>query len=714
MGLRNKIPVTIRPKGVSDAQDGSNAFPGAMVSLQNLVLAYHTANCFVPRPAAVKVVDFTGATPANPNGVISEMVVIGSRVYGMVSSAQFAGKDEPFCYDLLTNAFIPIAGVINALLPNSPNATGDWVPPVMRAITNTYILCTHPGFPGGAIPGVYFGWIDTSSYSQNVIGNTTNGSNVISSLYTTIGNSAPILQGVQPGQLITNVNFPAGTYVISCQNGTFSLNTTGNTTSGSNALSGIGSTAGVLPGMTVSGPGIPSGTYLLTVSGATATMSQNATATSAAAVALNFSGGGSITVSANATASVNTTSVTVSGGTPAAPRWGAGNFNSNSITTIPKCCYGFNSRAYMGSGPYLVYSDPLMPLQVSAASQALLIGDSTDITALAGVPLTSQLTGGVQQSMTVFKGAGTLWQVTGDAAADNFSVDGVSYVINGGSASDNLTINAVAGSVGTLAPRSIVGTPIGTMFMAVDGLRVLGLTGTLSEPLNTDGKGVAIPFLNALYPSRIVSAYAENIYRATVQDASQPGNPIVEYWFDINSGVWTGPHTLTTRAAQPYISGASFLVAPLSTNGQIWRSDAIPNYNSTFTDPNGNRLQCQYRTVLLPDNEQTHWNKVLQGTLAMSLNNSDVVNVSVDDDRGATLGAASFSGQASAATLWGGSTWGGGTWGASVSLLREYFLKFPNPLVFRQARVTASFQASAGQAIGNLYVAAQPVNMNDV
>jgi hypothetical protein len=611
----------------------------------------------------------------------------------MVSSAQFAGKDEPFCYDLGSNSFIAISGVTSALLPTSPNTTGDWVPPVMRAITNTYVVCTHPGFPGGAAPSPYFGWIDTSSYSQTVIGNITSGSNVIASLFTTVGNSAPILQGVQPGQLITGAGIPASTYVVSCVNGTFSLNTTGNTHA-STTLDGLASVAGVAPGMTVSGALFAPGTFVASISGTTVTLNQAALGT-ATGTPVNFAGGGSITMSANATATTNVETITITGGTPTAPRWGAGNLNTNPLTVVPKCCYGFNGRNYMGAGPFLVYSDPLMPLQVSAATQAVLVGDNTDITALAGVPLTSQLTGGIQQSITVFKGAGTLYQVTGDAAAGNF------------------LLNAVAGSVGTLAPRSIAGTPNGTTFLAVDGLRVLTLAGTLSEPLNVDGQGVATPFLNALFPSRIVAAYAENIYRATVQDGSQPGNPTSEYWFDINTKEWTGPHTITARAIQAYISGASFLLAPIGTNGQIWRSDAIPNFNSTYTE-NGARLQCAYRTVLLPDNQAARWNKVMQGTLVMSLANADFVNVEVDDDRGSTLGACVFNGQAAPASLWDGTTWGGGTWGAANSLLREYLLKFPNPLVFRQARVTATFQAAAGQSIGNLYVPVQPVNMNDV
>jgi hypothetical protein len=554
-------------------------------------------------------------------------------------------------------------------------------------------VVTHPGFPGGASPSPYFGWIDTSSYSQSVIGQITSGSNVITSLYTTVGNSAPILQGVQPGQLVTHADFPAGTYVISCSDGVFSLNTTGNTY-GTTTLDTLGSVVGVLPGMTVSGAMFAAGTYVVSVAGSSVTLNQAAIGT-ATGTAVNFSGGGSILVSNNATGTAANATVAITGGTPSAPRWGAGNFNTNPLTVVPKCCYGFNSRNYMGAGPYLVYSDPLMPLQVSLASQAVILGDNTDITALAGVPLSSQFVGGVQQAITVFKGAGPLWQITGDALTGNLSE------------------NQVEGSVGTLAPRSIVGVPNGLLFMAVDGLRLLGVTGSLSDPLNTEGRGVAIPFLNALYPSRIVAAFSENIYRVTVQDASQAGDPMSEYWLDITEKVWTGPHTLPCRAAQAYPAGGSFLVAPFNVNGQIWRSDAIPDYSSGSTE-NGSRLQCTYETVLLPDNQNSDWNKVMQSTLGMALANSDTVNVQAFDDRGNVLGACSFNGQAAAASLWGAFNWGSGTWGAAISLLREYFLNWPNPLVFRQARITATFPASPGQAIGNLYVPMQPVRMNDV
>jgi len=627
-------------------------------------------------------------------GFVSTALVIGSRVYGMVGSLTYAGKDEPFCYDLSTSAFVSISGVSSGLLPTSPATAGDWTPPTMAAVTNSTILVTHPGFAGGSSP--FFGWIDTSGFSSTVMkGNLTTGSPVIRSIYSTVGISDPILQGVQPGQAISGTGIPAGAYVISATTDGFTLSTQGDTVTGIATLTNVHSLTGVEAGMLITGPGIPAGAYIVSVDSATqVTMSANATAT-ANNVALVFSGGGTITMSANATATANIVALTLTGGTSAAPRWGAGNTNTNPLALVPTCTYGFNGRAYYGVGPYLVYSDPLNPMQVSLASQALVIGDSTSITALAGLPLTSQLTGGVQQSMTVFKGAGPVYQVTGDAATSD------------------LTQAVVNGSIGTLAPNTIAATPYGLAFIAIDGLRILQLSGTLSNPLGANGEGVATPFLNALYPSRMCAAYGESVYRVTVQDASVAGNPTYEYWLDIDAkeGGWTGPHTFPASFIAAWPAGVTFLMAPYGILGSLWQSDAIPRYDSVFVE-NGVRLQCRYTTSLLPDNQEGALNRVTQASLTAALASADTMLVSVIDDNGSTIGTSSFNGRAASSSTWGGGTWGTSVWGTGLSPLREYALRFEGPLFFRQASVDVSFGATSGQGIGNLYAKIQTLGLN--
>lgn len=686
MALRDARNIVFVPAGVTDSLDGTNAPPGSMRVLQNLVPSYGTRGVYTPRPAGTTAINFASI---NPNGIVSALVVVGTRAYGWVSSSTYPGKDKPFCYDLVNQNFVTLAGVTSALLPLAQASTGDWVPPVVCAVTNSLILFLHAGYTGGGNP--YFGWLDISSYSQTVIANTTSGSPILTGVVTTQGTSAPILQGVQPGQLVTGAGIPAGAYVVSCANGTFSLNTTGNVNA-TTTLSAVANTTGVIPGMSVSGPAFLAGTYVTNVSGATVTLNQ-AAITTATGTAVNFSGGGTITLSANATASNNVETVSVSGGTFSAPLWGAGNTNTNPLSQVPVAVAGFNGRAYFGLGPYLVYSDVLKPLQVSFASQALVIGDNTSITAIASVPLTSQLTGGVQQSLTVFKGAGALTQITGDAATANLSQ------------------NTVAGSVGTLAPNTISETPYGTAFIAIDGLRVLGLTGTLSEPIGSNGSGVVVPFLNALYPSRMASAYAEDIFRTTVQNAAAPGQPIYEYWFNFKTEEWTGPHTCPMRVIDPYPNGSSFIGAPWATNGVAWQSGVLPVSTSIYTE-NGAELTWTFQTSLLPDNHEGAFNKVMQTNIALAIYASDVLLVSAVDDKGATLDAVNVSGVSGAPSYWGSGVWGTALWGAAAPYLRELPVLWHQPLIFRQASISITGASSPGQQIGNIYAKVQSVGWN--
>ena len=206
MALRKVRPLTIRPTGLSDSEDGSNTFAGAMSSLQNLVPDPGDDKMWTCRPAAVKLTSFPGfITP----GFVSCLLVIGDICYGMLSTGRNVGNDEPFVYNIKTNNFYTVSGVNAANTPISPSAVGDWVPPVMAAV-GSKVIVTHPGFAGGA-SGYYFGWFDTTGFSDHPHTGTT----VLASR-TITGLSANVLQaGWTVGQIISD-NFgdiPANTYI---------------------------------------------------------------------------------------------------------------------------------------------------------------------------------------------------------------------------------------------------------------------------------------------------------------------------------------------------------------------------------------------------------------------------------------------------------------------------------------------------------------------
>src|ERR1700761_7798309 len=108
MPLRHAQAVTFRPSGLSDTADATNVSAGAMAILKDLVPDPSTPNQFVPRPAAVQATNFSGfTTPANGEALL----VVGDLAYGFIASARFAGKSEPFIFNIATGAFVTIGNV---------------------------------------------------------------------------------------------------------------------------------------------------------------------------------------------------------------------------------------------------------------------------------------------------------------------------------------------------------------------------------------------------------------------------------------------------------------------------------------------------------------------------------------------------------------------------------------------------------------------------
>ena len=171
MGLPGN-PLVWSPRGASDTLDSSTAFSGAMSTLQDLIPDPSTRDLWQCRPAAtvLSLLDGSGFSSGFSSGFgsgvfnqatfISALEVIGTRAYGMVSTARNPGQDEPFAYDIPTNTFITISGVTPINTPLSPAQQGEWNPPTL-ALVGTKIIVTHPGFTG--VSNAFFGVLDISN-----------------------------------------------------------------------------------------------------------------------------------------------------------------------------------------------------------------------------------------------------------------------------------------------------------------------------------------------------------------------------------------------------------------------------------------------------------------------------------------------------------------------------------------------------------------------
>lgn len=196
--------LTWRPKGASDAIDGANAFAGAMSVLSNLIPSPTTQQQWVPRPASTTVTSFAGFTsPAQ----LEALLVLGNMAYGIIATGAFAGKSQPFAYNLLTNVFQTITGQTAANLPTSAPPTGDWTPPIM-AVVGTRVVVTHSGFSGSH----KVGWLDVSGFTSASITGSTHSNTTVDTL-----SSNPITAGWKPGMSISSSvgDIPAGTTIVS-------------------------------------------------------------------------------------------------------------------------------------------------------------------------------------------------------------------------------------------------------------------------------------------------------------------------------------------------------------------------------------------------------------------------------------------------------------------------------------------------------------------
>jgi hypothetical protein len=264
------------------------------------------------------------------------------------------------------------------------------------------------------------------------------------------------------------------------------------------------------------------------------------------------------------------------------------------MTTPPTWVAQFNERLWFGINPIpsasssgvvslfipsVIFTDVLY-LNCTNANQALTFGNNLPLVAGHGLGLSNQL-GGIIQSLMVFQDDTNITQITGDAALNTLSV------------------NSLNVAVGTIAPRSIVSSPLGVMFLAQDGIRVIGFDANITPPIGLAGTGVIVPFENALYPTRINAACNGEVFRISLQREDAPGFPWQEFWYDLPRKVWSGPHTFPSTMID--IFEGNFLLAPQSALGELFVSDPVPNFTSIYRE-NGVLLTWLYQTVVIANN----------------------------------------------------------------------------------------------------------------
>jgi len=393
---------------------------------------------------------------------------------------------------------------------------------------------------------------------------------------------------------------------------------------------------------------------------------------------------------------------------PAAPTWVSSNTATHALPSVPTSVANFNNRAYFACANTLWYSDVLVPATMSNAGQSLTLGDTTAITASSGLPVSTS-SAGVVQALIIFKPF-QVWQITGDAA------------ITGSLSQNFLSLN-----VGCIVPRSIVQTPIGTIFIATDGPYVVTPLGSVF-PLTKDGtklvQDVQTPFQNIVNPSRAAAGFSGSIYRVCIDSVINGTMGTYDYWFDVTVRRWCGPQTWPVDAMT--VVGHYFIVSHRSTGAALYQSEFLADLNTQYTD-NGSALTVIMQSALFPKTQNINMKQVVESTIELSSQNSALAySVSALDDQNTILNNVNVS-TAGNVVVWGqgnaGMTWGASLWGAlwgfingsifwggsglkwSPANLQPYTYTIPwtGPIVFKKMAILVTSIATGRVSIGAFF-----------
>lgn len=529
----------------------------------------------------------------------------------------------------------------------------------------------------------------------------------------------PVAVALNKFIVITHVgfNYPSGNAFGGFDISGFTKSQSASVTSGLNVISGLPNTDGINVGYTITDTMgfIPAGTTITNKTPTSLTLSHTLTGTSASDM------------------------ITVAGGTDINPLWFAGNLAINPLPVKPTVVGTFSNRFYFGCGNALSWSDTLS-LAATAANQALFIGDITPIIAISPMSFSTTTTANLE-GLIVMKNNYTT-QITGDAALSN------------------LQANLISDEVGTAAARSLGLCPDGLRFMSVDGIRLIQLSGTMTDP----DPDLALPFIYSLYPSRVSAAFNNNTYRISTQNASPSviGAPFEEYWRDLKRQGWNGPHSFSQDLALPYKS--TFIIFNNSFSPSIWLADVVVNNTDNYLEVGtteyttedgvtlyvaedgiteyttsntgvvveytaedgvsiyvtedgsqdyiaeniaGVNMEFLLQTVPMTDFSNTYANTIMNSTLDMAVPSNGITYLfTAFNEIYSTICNAVFQAPPSQA-IWGQFIWGLATWGAIAFGLQPKTIAWPIPIVFNRLSLAISGNSSAGLKIGSFHIIAK-------
>jgi hypothetical protein len=368
---------------------------------------------------------------------------------------------------------------------------------------------------------------------------------------------------------------------------------------------------------------------------------------------------------------------------PAIPVWTATDTATNNLPSVPLAVSNFNNRAYFACTNTAAYTDVLDPLTRTSGTQALTIGDKSNIVAFNGLPIQTT-SSGIIQALVVFKGF-QVWQITGD------SVGGT------------LALNFMSLTTGTLAPRSVQQSPLGVYFAANSGPMVIDFFGILRNVTNSPQQqepDIYTPWQNFIEPSRVSAAYSADVYRISMQTVVLGAIVTNDYWFHEKRRRWTGPHTFTYDCASQHDD--HFILSTADLPGKLFHSFSFPKITSVYTD-DGVSIMSTLKSSTFPKTGHMVGKQVVESTQELSSAGSVTSFViTALDETGNTLNSTDIP-TLPVGALWGSAIWGAFSWASSVNIPKTYTVPWTNTLVFKKMAIFLQATAQTALAFGTFF-----------
>lgn len=370
--------------------------------------------------------------------------------------------------------------------------------------------------------------------------------------------------------------------------------------------------------------------------------------------------------------------------TPSAPVWSAGDTATNALPSIPTAVANFRNRAYYACGQFLPFSDVLAANTRTNSSQVLTVGDTSDITALSGLPVQTT-SSGVIGALIAWK-ASQVWQITGD------------------SVTSDLALNYLSLTIGTRAPRSVVQCQYGLYFVADGGPYIIDkFAGVrpLTFDANTQNPDVQAPFQNAVVPSRAAACYSASIYRICLETIIRGVQGFNDYWFDERRRRWTGPHTFRFDCASQYLN--YMILASNDNPGFLYKSQLQPDSTSQYLDDT-TVYTPRLQSATFPKSGSMTQDQVIESTIELAnAGQTTTYNIQALDDQDNTLDSVNITVLNSGST-WGSFVWGDGTlYTSTTNRPRVYNVNWTQPIVFQKMAILIQANASSALSIGTFF-----------